>query len=155
VSLAIGILTASDTRTEATDRNGPWLRHQIESAGHQVAGYRLERDEPLAIEQALDALAEAGSRVILTNGGTGIAKRDTTYDVVAGRLTKSIPGFGELFRMLSWDEIGAAAMLSRATAGVWDGRLIFCMPGSHAAVRLAWSELIRPELEHLAWELTR
>jgi molybdenum cofactor biosynthesis protein B len=92
---------------------------------------------------------------VIFNGGTGIAPRDTTYDVLARRLEKVLPGFGELFRMLSYAEVGAAAMLSRATAGVYRERIVISLPGSPAAVRLGWEKLIRPELEHLAWEVTR
>jgi molybdenum cofactor biosynthesis protein B len=144
----VAVVTVSDSRTPETDTNGIWLREQIEAAGHTAAGYLLIRDEPLAVECALD---ESRARVVIFNGGTGIAPRDTTYDVLSRRIERPIPGFGELFRMLSWEQVGAAAMLSRATAGVIAGRVVFSLPGSHAAVRLAWERLIAPELRHIAW----
>ncbi|HEX8430395.1 MAG TPA: molybdenum cofactor biosynthesis protein B [Longimicrobium sp.] len=147
--VAVAVVTVSDSRTTDTDTNGVWLRERIVAAGHVDAGYRLIRDEPAEVEAALDALA--GARVIIFNGGTGIAPRDTTFDVLDRRIERPIPGFGELFRMLSWEQVGAAAMLSRAVAGVVGGRVIFSLPGSHAAVRLAWERLIEPELLHVAW----
>ncbi|HEX8832365.1 MAG TPA: molybdenum cofactor biosynthesis protein B [Longimicrobium sp.] len=144
----VAIVTVSDSRTPETDTNGAWLREQIEAAGHTAAGYLLIRDEPAEVARALD---ESRARVVIFNGGTGIAPRDTTFDVLSRRIDRPIPGFGELFRMLSWEQVGAAAMLSRATAGVVGGRVVFSLPGSHAAVRLAWERLIAPELRHIAW----
>jgi molybdopterin adenylyltransferase len=141
----------SDSRTPETDTNGIWLREAIAAAGHVEAGYRLVRDEPEEVTAALEEMAAGAARIIVFNGGTGIAPRDTTYDVLARRIEKPIPGFGELFRMLSWEQVGAAAMLSRATAGVFRGRVVFSVPGSPAAVRLAWERLIAPEIQHLAW----
>jgi molybdopterin adenylyltransferase len=149
--VGIAIVTVSDSRTEETDTNGQWLRHAIEAAGHTVAGYRVIRDEPGEVQDALRVMAFGPARVIVFNGGTGIAPRDTTYDVLAGQIEKPIPGFGELFRMLSWEQVGAAAMLSRATAGVYRRRIVFSLPGSPAAVQLAWERLIEPEIKHLAW----
>lgn len=149
--LGIAIVTVSDSRTEETDTNGQWLRTAIEAAGHTVAGYRIIRDEPEEVEAALHAMAFGAPRVVVFNGGTGIAPRDTTYDVLVRHLEKQIPGFGELFRMLSWEQVGAAAMLSRATAGVYRRRIVFSLPGSPAAVQLAWEKLIEPELRHLVW----
>ena len=104
---------------------------------------------------ALAAAVDRGAQVVLVNGGTGIASRDRTYEAVAGLLEKRLDGFGELFRMLSFGEIGSAAMMSRAVAGVWRGCAVFSMPGSPEAVRLAWEKLIAPELSHLARELAR
>jgi molybdenum cofactor biosynthesis protein B len=154
--VACAILTVSDTRTEETDTSGRAIRERLEAAGHQVVFYRIVKDEPDQIVGLLDRIVdETGAQAILINGGTGISKRDTTYDAVAPRLEKVLPGFGELFRMLSYQEIGAAAMLSRATAGTYRGRLVFSTPGSSNAVKLAMDRLIVPELEHLAWELTR
>jgi len=149
------IVTVSDTRTPETDTSGRAIRERLEAAGHAAVFYRIVPDEPERIGALLDEIAGTPARVILLNGGTGIAPRDTTYDAVASRLEKVLPGFGELFRMLSFEEIGPAAMLSRATAGVYRGRLLFSMPGSSNAVKLAMERLIVPELEHLAWELTR
>ena len=154
-AVAIAIVTVSDTRTEQTDTNAQYLRAQIAAAGHTSTGYRIIKDEPVQVAAALDEMAAGGARLILFNGGTGIAPRDTTFDVISGRLEKVMPGFGELFRMLSFEQVGAAAMLSRATAGVYRGSVGFCTPGSHAAVKLAWEKLIAPELEHLAWEVGR
>lgn len=151
----IAIVTVSDTRTPGTDENGRYLRQRFEEAGHSVLGYRIVSDDPDGIAEVLDAMVGTGARLIFFNGGTGISARDNTFDVLAGRLEKTLPGFGELFRMLSWEQVGAAAMLSRATAGVYRDTVIVCTPGSPAAVRLAWEKLIEPELEHLTWELTR
>jgi molybdenum cofactor biosynthesis protein B len=153
--VTVGVVTVSDSRTEETDTNLHFLRDAITSAGHVLAGYRLIRDEPDQVAAALEELTAGDARVVLFNGGTGIAPRDTTFDVLSRRLEKTLPGFGELFRMLSWEQVGAAAMLSRATAGVYRGRVVISMPGSPAAVRLAWEKLIAPELQHLAWEVAR
>lgn len=154
--VSCAIVTVSDTRTPDSDTSGLAMRDRLERAGHRIDFYRIVKDEPDQILALLDHLAnETTVQVVLFNGGTGISKRDTTYDALAGRLEKTLPGFGELFRMLSYGEIGAAAMLSRATAGTYRGRLVFSMPGSSNAVRLAMDQLIVPEIEHLAWELTR
>lgn len=147
----IGVVTVSDSRTAETDANGAWLREAIAAAGHADGGYRVIRDEPEQVAAALDELAGGSARIVIFNGGTGIAPRDTTYDVLARMIEKPLPGFGELFRMLSWEQVGAAAMLSRATAGVCRGCVVFSLPGSPAAVRLAWEKLIAPEIEHVAW----
>ncbi len=154
-TVALAIVTVSDSRTEATDTNHQFLRDAITAAGHEVVAYRLIKDEPDAVGGVLDELVATDARLILFNGGTGIAPRDTTYDVLARMIEKPMPGFGELLRMLSWDQVGAAAMLSRATAGVYRGKLVISTPGSNAAVRLAWEKLIAPELQHLAWEVVR
>ncbi len=153
--IGIAIITVSDTRTEATDGNGKWLREQITALGHQVTGYRIIRDEPDQVAAVLDELAATEARILLWNGGTGIAPRDTTFDVLSRKMEKTLPGFGELFRMLSFEVVGAAAMLSRATAGVYKGKLVVSTPGSPNAVQLAWTRLLAPELEHLAWEVIR
>jgi molybdenum cofactor biosynthesis protein B len=150
------IITVSDTRTQETDRSGAAIREALQAAGHRVVFYRIIKDEPDQISALLEEMsALPDANAILFNGGTGIAPRDTTYDALAGRLEKTLPGFGELFRMLSFHDIGAAAMLSRATAGVYRGRLVFSMPGSTNAVKLAMTRLIVPELEHLVYELSR
>lgn len=152
--IPVGVVTVSDTRTPEDDTNGQWLRERIEAAGNGVSGYRVVRDEPDEVRAAVDALVQ-NARVVLVNGGTGVSRRDTTYDTLAGMLEKTLPGFGELFRMLSWDQVGAAAMLSRATAGTYRGAVVVSMPGSPKAVRLAWEKLLEPELAHLAWEVGR
>ncbi|MBW3628102.1 MAG: MogA/MoaB family molybdenum cofactor biosynthesis protein [Gemmatimonadetes bacterium] len=154
--VSVAIITVSDSRTAETDVNGAYLREAIASAGHRVASYHVVPDSPSLVAMALDEVAAAGeARIVLLNGGTGIASRDNTFDVVKARLEKEIPGFGELFRMLSFEQVGAAAMLSRAVAGVAGSAILISVPGSPAAVRLAWERLIAPELEHLAWELWR
>jgi molybdenum cofactor biosynthesis protein B len=154
-SIRVFVVTASDTRGEAEDESGAYLRDAAARAGHALAGYRIVKDEPAELRAALDAAAAAGADAVLVNGGTGIAGRDRTYEAVAGVLEKRLDGFGELFRMLSWQEIGAAAMMSRAVAGVWGGRAVFSMPGSKAAVRLAWEKLLAPELPHVVRELRK
>ena len=151
----IAIITVSDTRTPETDKNAAFLREAIGTAGHVVTAYRLIRDEPLEVAAVLDELSATDSQIMLWNGGTGISQRDTTYDALACKLEKTLPGFGELFRMLSYQEIGAAAMMSRATAGVYKGRVVISTPGSPNAVKLAWEKLVLPELSHLAWEVAR
>jgi molybdenum cofactor biosynthesis protein B len=152
--IPIGLVTVSDSRSEETDTNGIWLRERVEEAGHVVSGYRLVRDEPDEVRAAIDALV-GEARIVLVNGGTGISRRDTTYDALSAMLEKTLPGFGELFRLLSYEQVGAAAMLSRATAGTYRGAVVVSTPGSPKAVRLAWEKLLEPELAHLAWELGR
>lgn len=150
------VLTVSDTRTEATDRSGAYLVEALEGAGHSVVARRIVPDEPVEIDGALRAWLEGEApELIVSTGGTGVARRDTTVEVVERLLDKRLDGFGELFRMLSHREIGAAAMLSRALGGIAGGSLLFALPGSSAAVRLAMEELILPELPHLLREVRR
>ncbi len=151
----VGIVTVSDTRTEADDLNGQFLKRELVVAGHRVALYQIIKDEPKQVGAALDEALAVGVQVLLFNGGTGISQRDTTYDALAAKLEKTLPGFGELFRMLSWEQVGAAAILSRAVAGTYKGMAVFSTPGSTKAVVLAWEKLIAPELSHIAWELVR
>jgi molybdenum cofactor biosynthesis protein B len=121
-----------------------------------IVGYAIVKDEPEQIVATLERFAaQPDCQAILFNGGTGIARRDTTFDIISGRLEKTLAGFGELFRMLSYEQIGAAAMLSRATAGVYRGRLVFSTPGSSNAVALAMDKLIAGELAHLVYEVTK
>jgi molybdopterin adenylyltransferase len=150
-AVSVAVVTVSDSRTLETDTNGRWLREAIAAAGHRLSSSALIRDEPEAVATALDQAVDGGARVVVFNGGTGIAPRDTTYDVLSRMIERPLPGFGELFRMLSWEQVGAAAMLSRATAGLYRGRAVFSLPGSPAAVQLAWERLIAPELRHVAW----
>ncbi len=153
---ACAVLSISDTRTRDTDRGGQLIVERLESAGHRVAAYELAKDEPPQIETQLRQWIESREAdLILTTGGTGMSRRDTTIEVVERLIDKPLPGFGELFRMLSWEEIQAAAMLSRATAGLAGQSMVFSMPGSVAAVRLAMDRLIVPELKHLLWERRR
>ncbi len=142
------VITVSDTRTEANDTSGQKIRDLLATANHSVDFYAIRKDDPDEIRTTLHTLPAAVEIVIL-NGGTGIAKRDTTFEAVAGLIEKEILGFGELFRMLSWEQVGAAAMLSRATAGVWGSRVIFSLPGSTAAVDLAMTKLILPQIRHV------
>lgn len=151
----VAIVTVSDSRTPETDTNAHYLREQLAAGGHNVVAYRLIKDEPTQVEAALNELAAGEARVVLFNGGTGISRRDTTFDVLSRLLEKTLPGFGELFRMMSYEQVGAAAMLSRATAGVYRGKVVISTPGSPQAVQLAWQRLIAPELQHLAWEVGR
>lgn len=151
----VAIITVSDTRTEETDENARYLRAEIEAMEHRVIAYRLIRDEPAQVNDTLEELATSEAQILLWNGGTGISPRDTTYDVLSRKLEKVLPGFGELFRMLSFEQVGAAAMLSRAVAGTFRGKVVISTPGSPNAVRTAWTRLIQPELEHLAWEVAR
>ena len=152
--VAVGVITVSDSRTRETDTNGAWLQERITAAGAVVSGYHVVRDEPDEIRAAVDDLV-LGAQVVVVNGGTGVSKRDTTYDTLARLLEKTLPGFGELFRMLSWEQVGSAAMLSRATAGTYRGAVLVSVPGSPKAVALAWEKLLEPELAHLAWEVGR
>ena len=152
----VAIVTVSDTRTRENDTGGDLIENRVTVAGHKVVFRTIVKDEPAQIGALLDQIVnETDARVILFTGGTGIAPRDTTYDVLAGKLEKVMPGFGELFRMLSYQEVGAAAMLSRATAGTYRGRLVMSMPGSPNAVQVAMDKLIMPEIQHLAWEVAR
>lgn len=154
-SVSIAIVTVSDTRTPETDKSGQTIRELAEGAGHSIVDYRIVKDEPDEVVRALEDFAAGTAQLIIFNGGTGISRRDRTYDVISKRLEKELRGFGEIFRMLSYEEIGAAAMLSRATAGVYKDRVIVSTPGSTNAVRLAMERLILPEIRHLAWELVR
>lgn len=154
-AVTLALVTVSDSRNKETDQNGIYLREQIESSGHKVGEYRLIKDEAHEVEEVLEALSRGDAQVIIFNGGTGLSKRDRTFDVVNRKLEKILPGFGEIFRVLSYDQVGAAAMLSRAVAGVYREKIVIALPGSPNAVQLAWERLIRDELQHLAWEVGR
>ena len=144
------VLTVSDSRTEETDKSGALLRSRIEAAGHAVVAYDIVRDEPARVRDHILAHARRGDvDAVLVNGGTGIAPRDTTYEAVSSLLERRLDGFGELFRSLSYEQIGAAAMLSRAVAGVVSTTVVFSMPGSTPACTLAVDRLILPELGHV------
>ncbi len=150
-----GVLTISDTRTIENDSGGRHAQELLMAAQHIIAHYAIVKDESVQVIDQVGQWVASGCQVIITTGGTGIAKRDTTIDAIEPRLERKLPGFGELFRMLSYEQVGSAAMLSRATAGTWGGSLIFCLPGSPAAVDLAMTRLIVPELRHLVWETVR
>jgi molybdopterin adenylyltransferase len=147
--LSCAVLTCSDSRTEIDDHSGSLIRSLLTDAGHEVVSYQIVREDPGYVTDALHKAAGV-SRVILVNGGTGVSPRDGTVEAVQDFIEVTLPGFGELFRSLSFAEIGAAAMLSRAVGGIGRGVLVFAMPGSTAAVRLAMNQLIVPELRHLA-----
>ena len=150
------VLTVSDTRTEATDTGGQAIRELLESAGHVVTGRAIVRDDPNAVAGAVTRqLSDTRTQVIVTTGGTGITSRDGTFEAIDRLLEKRLTGFGELFRMLSFEQIGAAAMMSRATAGTAKGKAIFVLPGSPDAVRLAMTRLIIPELGHVVQQVSR
>lgn len=143
-------ITVSDTRSPETDKSGQLIQKLLHHAGHTVTAYAIIPDEPAQIQEQLQTLsARDDVDVILFNGGTGIAPRDTTYDTLESLLEKQLPGFGEIFRMLSFQDIGSRAIASRAVAGVYRDKLIFSVPGSSGAVKLALEQLIIPELEHL------
>jgi len=153
-SVRCAVLTVSDTRTAETDSSGRLIRDLLEMRGHLVVVHAIVPDDPERIRQTLSEWAGRDNvQAILSNGGTGIAGRDTTYDTLVDLLEKRLDGFGELFRMLSYAEIGAAAMLSRAVAGVYRGKLVAAMPGSSNAVKLAMIKLLLPELGHLVYEI--
>jgi molybdenum cofactor biosynthesis protein B len=150
------VLTISDTRTEATDTGGALVIEKVEAAGHVVVERAIVRDEPERIRAALTAWRDRGDvDAALLTGGTGISARDRTFEAVTGLLTSALPGYGELFRMLSFQEVGAAAMLSRAVGGLAGRLVVLTMPGSRGAVRLAMVRLIVPELPHLVREARR
>jgi len=146
-SVKVGVVTISDTRTEATDESGKILKQLLLDAGHKILFTAVVKDEPKAIADAVEQASWTCDAVV-TNGGTGLGKRDVTIETLQPHLDKVLPGFGELFRVLSYREIGGAAMLSGALAGVYKTRLLFCLPGSPAACILAMKSLILPELGH-------
>jgi molybdenum cofactor biosynthesis protein B len=152
--LKCAILTVSDSRTPESDRSGQTLQQYLTQAGHQIIDYTLLPDEPDRFRPHLQHIITTFDlHALIINGGTGIAPRDTTYDAIAPLLERTLPGFGEIFRMLSYQEVGSRAMASRAIAGVIQQTLIFCLPGSTKAVILAMERLILPELRHLTHQL--
>ena len=148
------VVTVSDTRTKETDQSGALIIDLLKREQMNVVDYEIVKDDREAIQAAIQS-ASAEVDVILMNGGTGFTKRDVTVEAVQELLEKEMVGFGELFRFLSYEEIGSASMLSRAIAGTIERKIVFCMPGSTNAVRLAMEKLILPELRHLVWELQR
>ena len=148
------IITLSDTRTEETDTSGRRIKELLAEQGQPVVSYQILKDEPEQITAVVQALlAQPDVDAIITNGGTGIAPRDTTFEAIQGLLEKEISGFGEMFRMLSYADIGASAMLTRATAGVANGKVIISLPGSTGAVELGMTKLVLPELGHMMFLL--
>ena len=155
-SVTVCVLTVSDTRSVDSDVSGKLIQEKLEAQGHRVAERRIVKDEPDAIRrEVLDAIARPDVDALIVTGGTGVSSRDSTPDVVEPLLEKILSGYGELFRMLSFEEIGAAAMLSRALAGTAQRTAVFVTPGSSGAVRLALERLILPEIPHLVGELRK
>ncbi|MBT4610089.1 MAG: molybdenum cofactor biosynthesis protein MoaB [Gemmatimonadetes bacterium] len=148
--VSVAVITLSDTRDEGSDKSGQLIKQKLEENGHQVMHYAVVKDTARQIKGVLAIVCEKSAcQAVILNGGTGISPRDNTFEVVDRMLDKRIPGFGEIFRFLSYQEIGSAAIMSRATAGTYRGRIIMSLPGSTGAVRLAMDELILPELGHL------
>ena len=155
-SVGCFVLTVSDTKNPETDTSGAVIRELLTAAGHRVAGSAIVRDEPAEVARLVrDACARDDVQTVILTGGTGITSRDSTYEAVDALLDKRLPGFGELFRMLSFQEIGAAAMLSRAQMGIHARRIVVSLPGSPNACRLALDKLLVPELGHLVREVSR
>lgn len=150
------VITVSDTRTEETDSSGKLIQTLLKENGHIITNYKILKDVPVLIRDTVaNAITDNYLHAVIINGGTGVSKRDTTFEAVDSLLEKRLDGFGELFRYLSFQEIGSAAMMSRATAGVYRGKVIISIPGSESAVRLAMEKLILPELGHIVWEINR
>jgi len=155
-SVGCWVLTISDTKTPETDTSGALIRKLLLDAGHEVVGSTIVRDEPKDVQRVIrEACASEAVRAVIATGGTGITSRDSTYEAIEALLDKRLPGFGELFRMLSYEEVGAAAMLSRAQLGIHARRIIVSLPGSPNACRLAMEKLLIPELPHLIREVSR
>jgi molybdenum cofactor biosynthesis protein B len=150
------VITCSDTRTSQTDTSGQLMMRLLKEHGHDVAGYHVIKDDPAQIRRLIEEAAESDAvHAILVNGGTGISKRDSTFEAVDGMLEKRLVGFGEIFRYLTYKDIGSPAIMTRATAGVFRGRIVFSTPGSEGAVRLAMEQLILPELGHIIQQLSK
>ena len=154
-ALTCVVITVSDTRTLETDESGKEIVHELVKAGHDVIERTIVPDEPSRIDLVLRHWLKADVQAVILNGGTGISPRDGTVEVVRQLLDRELEGFGELFRMLSFDQVGAAAMLSRALGGIAQGKVVFALPGSRKAVALALEKLIVPELRHIAYEVTK
>jgi molybdenum cofactor biosynthesis protein B len=153
-SISCFVVTVSDTRDETTDTSGQLIKSLLANENHELAGYKIVKDEPQEIEALLrDALREDGVDAIIVNGGTGISPRDGTYETVVKLLDKKLDGFGEIFRYLSYQDIGSAAVMSRAVAGSAQGKVLISLPGSKGAVGLAMEKLILPELRHMVSQL--
>jgi len=153
-SIRCFVITVSDTRDETSDTSGQTIKKFLADEGHETTGYRIVKDEPAQIEALLNqALSRADVDAVIVNGGTGIAPRDGTYEVVSRFLDKKLDGFGELFRYLSYLDIGSAAIMSRASAGAARGKVLISLPGSRGAVTLAMEKLILPEIRHMVSQL--
>ncbi len=154
-SVRCAVITISDTRTEETDDSGKAIKELLEENGHPVVDYRILKDELDDIKRTVTELLDSDVQAIITNGGTGISKRDVTVEAVSELLEKTLDGFGDLFRMLSYEEVGSRAMMSRVFAGAAKGKIVVCMPGSVDAVELGMKKLVIPELGHMVWEANR
>ncbi len=155
-SIGCFVLTISDSKTPETDTSGALIREMLAKAGHSLVGHAIVKDEPAQVTAVVrEGCANPALQAFILTGGTGVTSRDATFEAVEALLDKRLTGFGELFRMLSYQEIGAAAMLSRAQAGAVKGRALFSLPGSPNACRLALEKLILPELGHLIREISR
>jgi molybdenum cofactor biosynthesis protein B len=152
-SIGCFVITVSDTRDETTDTSGQTIKQFLVDEGHQTTGYRIVKDEPMQIEALLDEALGGDADAVIVNGGTGISPRDGTFEVVNRFLEKKLDGFGELFRYLSYLDIGSAAIMSRAAAGTARGKVLISLPGSKGAVTLAMEKLILPELRHMVSQL--
>jgi len=154
--VSCAVITVSDSRTEETDIGGKILKEELTGAGHKIVHYQVIKDEPEQIKELLLRLSDyVDCQAMIFNGGTGISRRDRTFDVIDSFLEKRLVGFGEIFRYLSYLDIGSSAIMSRATAGSYKDRVIISIPGSPAAVKLALEKLILPEIAHMVWELGR
>ena len=155
-SVGVALLTISDSRTEETDESGKLLRQKLVESGHRVIAYHLLKNDAAAVKETIEELLdEEDVQVIITGGGTGLSHRDMTVETVSAMLEKRLDGFGELFRSLSYLEIGTSSMMSRALAGVIKGKVIICIPGSLGATELAVDKIILPEVGHMIREATR
>jgi len=153
-SIRCFVITVSDTRDEATDTSGQAIKKLLGDEGHEAAGYRIVKDDPVQIENLLnETLGKRDIDALIVNGGTGIAPRDGTYEVVSHFFEKKLDGFGEIFRYLSYQDIGSAAIMSRAAAGTARGKIVISLPGSKGAVTLAMEKLILPEIRHMVSQL--
>jgi molybdopterin adenylyltransferase len=156
ITVTCAVITVSDTRSPQTDKSGQLIQQLLLCTNHTVGAYTIIKDEPTQIQEQIEQLGKSSNLdAVIFNGGTGIAPRDTTYDAIEKLLEKTLPGFGELFRFLSYQEIGSRAIASRAVAGVYQNKLIFSLPGSSNAVRLAMEKLILPELAHLVSQIRK
>ena len=150
------VITTSDSRTEQDDESGKLIKQRLANAGHKVTYYAILKNDALTLRKTLeDLLKRDDVQVIITGGGTGLSKRDITVNTIAPILEKTLDGFGELFRQLTYQEIGTGSIMSRAIAGVANGKIIICIPGSLGAATLAMDKIILPEIGHLVWEATR
>ena len=154
VSIGCAVITCSDTRTPETDKSGQLIQEFLRQQGHHIPLYAVVKDEPEEVRKLLESLGKNTQvAAVIINGGTGISRRDTTFEAVDGLIEKRLVGFGEIFRYLSYKDIGSSAILSRATAGLYKGMVVFSIPGSSGAVRLAMEQLILPELPHIVGEM--